>query len=174
MCRQGPGCGPPRSTHTGEELPLRSTCKSTRRHELGPRTGRGDTHHGFSRLIRGKQDFTEQRTRVGVQNPCCSVSEPPVACPSLNRGKTSKKGGRECQLQEAGVFSGVPALTRGTRRVQVGRAAPVYRCAPPAGGRSRAPRTRPAQPALPMLGLPRPCFLFHNRQKSPPLDGCVL
>lgn len=76
MCRQGPGCGPPRSAHTGEELPLRSTCKSTRRHELGPRTGRGDTHHGYSRLIRGKQDFTEQRTRVGVQNPCCSLRAP--------------------------------------------------------------------------------------------------
>lgn len=37
----GPGLWPTSErTRTGEELPLRSTRKSTRRHELGPRTGR--------------------------------------------------------------------------------------------------------------------------------------
>lgn len=178
LVQTGPGLWPASErTCTGEELPRRNTRKSTRRHELGPRTGRTghapgllEAHSWQARLHR------TQNSRGCTESLLLCLRAPCGLTKSESRGRLQRRADESANSESLGSSVESQLSPEGPAECSAGktRCACVPVCAlllgDSRGHRGPDPHSRPC----PSSGCRELALLFHDRQKSPPLDGCVL
>lgn len=178
LVQTGPGLWPASErTCTGEELPRRNTRKSTRRHELGPRTGRTghapgllEAHSWQARLHR------TQNSRGCTESLLLCLRAPCGLTKSESRGRLQRRADESANSESLGSSVESQLSPEGPAECSAGktRCACVPVCAlllgDGRGHRGPDPHSRPC----PSSGCRELALLFHDRQKSPPLDGCVL